>query len=139
MTQSLADPCVLYKRNDDGSPQLIVTLTVDDCAIAGKQEHIDWFMDMVAARFKITRGGRLKKHLGVDYVWKKDEKGETTVEATMDAKANNIVDDYEAYIGSVGQWRCVKSFVGEAIQPCRIRAQNNRVYCRHRCCWNTEL
>lgn len=99
MTQSLADPCVLYKRNDDGSPQLIVTLTVDDCAIAGKQEHIDWFMDMVAARFKITRGGRLKKHLGVDYVWKKDEKGETTVEATMDAKANNIVDDYEAYIG----------------------------------------
>jgi len=41
-------------------------------------------MDGLEIRFNITRGGTLKKHLGVDYVWGFDEKqGKHFVKATM--------------------------------------------------------
>ena len=53
--QSLSDLCLVYKLEDKtGELVLIVTVTVDDCAITGLSATIDWFMDGVEKRFKIT-------------------------------------------------------------------------------------
>lgn len=67
MIQSKVDPCIFYFK-EEGSMKLrlIVDVMVDDCAVAGRQSNMNWFMDQLEKRFKITRGGRLKKHLRID-------------------------------------------------------------------------
>jgi len=50
MNQSQTDPCV----------------TVDDCAVGGTRKAIEELLVKVESEFNITRGGRLKKHLGAD-------------------------------------------------------------------------
>ena len=90
--QSEVDPCLFYLVKDD-ELKLIVTVTVDDCAISGLPEEIKWFMDGLESRFNITRGGELKKHLGVDYVWGFDnEKGKHFVKATMNKKVQATIE-----------------------------------------------
>ena len=67
MTQSKASPFVFFKLDDQGKLRLIVSITVDDCAITGKNEDIEWSMNGIKKRFKITRDGIIAKHLGVEY------------------------------------------------------------------------
>ena len=43
----------------------MVSVTVDDCAVTGMESEIEWFMNGIEKRFKITRDGNLSKHLGV--------------------------------------------------------------------------
>jgi hypothetical protein len=69
MFQSRTDPCVIFKKSEDRKPLLIVVMTVDDCELGGIVEAINWLMTKVKERFKITQGGMLQKHLGVDYEW----------------------------------------------------------------------
>ncbi|MGB2452939.1 MAG: reverse transcriptase domain-containing protein, partial [Candidatus Poseidoniaceae archaeon] len=99
MKQSLSDPCVFYKLNNDGNLILMVSITVDDCAITGLNEDIEWFMDGLEKRFKITRDGIISKHLGVTYKWGTNNQGKAYCKATMDKKVNAIVDYYENHIG----------------------------------------
>ena len=68
MNQSKADPCLFYLMKND-KLTLIVTITVDDSAISGLPSDIEWFMNGLEKRFKITRDGEIKKHLGIDYEW----------------------------------------------------------------------
>ena len=99
MKQSQVDPCLFYLHKDD-ELKLIVTVTVDDCAIAGLPEDIKWFMDGLESRFNITHGGELKKHLGVDYEWSFDnEKGKHFVKATMNKKVQATIDQLEKFLG----------------------------------------
>jgi hypothetical protein len=56
-------------------------------------------MMKIEKRFKITRGGVIRKHLGVDYEWIKDDKGEMRVEASMKRKLNEIIEAYENHTG----------------------------------------
>ena len=98
MKQSLADPCVFYKLNKNNELELIVSVTVDDCAVTGMEEDRKWFMNKLEERFKITRGGLLKKHLGVDYEWGVFRNGKAYCKATMDKKVDAIVDNYEKHI-----------------------------------------
>ena len=86
MIQSRTDPCVFYKRDINGDVMLVIAMTVDDCAVAGTQESIEWLMKKIETRFNITRGGELRKHLGIDYKWKKDENGEQYIEVWMERK-----------------------------------------------------
>ena len=81
MVQSRADPCIFYKRDEKGEAMLILAMTVDDCAVAGTPEAVNWLMNKIEKKFNITRGGTLRKHLGVDYKWKKDENHELYIEA----------------------------------------------------------
>ena len=81
-------------------------MTVDDCLLAGKPADMIWLMDKVSEHFKITREMEVKKHLGIDYNWKRDNEGEICVECTMVKKANNIVAELEAFLGrEVKEWR----------------------------------
>ena len=99
MKQSQADPCVFYKLDEDGELVLMVSVTVDDCAVTGMESDINWFMDELEKRFKITRGGILRKHLGVDYEWGVQDDGKAFCKATMDKKVNTTIAQYEKYIG----------------------------------------
>ena len=79
---------------------LMVSVTVDDCAVTGLETNIKWFMDELEKRFKITRGGILTKHLGVSYEWGiREEDGKAFCEATMDKKVKATIQQYEEYIG----------------------------------------
>ena len=40
MTQSKADPCVFFKLDDQGKLRFIVSITVDECSVAGIKEDI---------------------------------------------------------------------------------------------------
>jgi hypothetical protein len=91
MTQSLADPCVFYKKNGYGEVVCIAVCHVDDSAIAGKPEWIKWFKEGVKKRFGITDLGLLKKHLGIWYEWKQDENRERYVVATMPKLVQDII------------------------------------------------
>jgi hypothetical protein len=73
MTQSLVDPCMFYKKEDD-KVTLIVLCHVDDNAICGSPKWIAWFKEVVKKRFGITDLGRLRKHLGIWYEWKEGER-----------------------------------------------------------------
>ena len=99
MHQSLADPCVFLKFDNENKLILIVSVTVDDCAVTGPNDEIEWFMNGVEKRFKITRDGEISKHLGVFYEWKRNENGKMTCTARMDKKIKSIVESYEKYIG----------------------------------------
>ena len=106
MKQCLADPCVFYMRDESDGPKLIAVMTVDDCLLAGKPVDMKWLQDEVAKYFKITREMVVKKHLGIDYEWKRDSKGEIYVQCTMEKKANAIVARLEAFLGrTIKEWR----------------------------------
>ena len=99
MEQSKVDPCLLFLHRNNAL-KLIVTVTVDDCAVSGLPADIKWFMDGLESRFNLTRGGELKKHLGVDYVWGFDEvKGKHFVKATMDKKVMATIKQLEKFLG----------------------------------------
>ena len=102
MIQSECDPCLLYMRKND-ELILIVTITVDDCAISGKDSDIEDLMKKIEKRFKITKEGVIKKHLGAYYEWKVDEKGRHVCECTMDKKVQELVMKYEKHTKSVAK------------------------------------
>ena len=66
MFQSEADPCVFYKLDEERNLILMVSVTVYDCAVTGMESEIEWFMNGIEKRSKITRDGNLSKHLGVN-------------------------------------------------------------------------
>ena len=99
MTQSKSDPYVFFKLYDREKFRLIVSITVDDCAITGKNEDIKWFMNGIKKRFKITRDGIIKKHLGVRYEWGKTKDLRNFCKAVMNKKIEATINHYAKYIG----------------------------------------
>ena len=56
-------------------------------------------MNKLETRFNITRGGKLTKHLGIDYNWGYDkEKQKYFVTATMDKKVQNMINQLERFL-----------------------------------------
>ena len=53
LKQSKTDPCVFYKLDFNNNLILIVSVTVDDCGITGKNKDIDWFMDGLEKNLKL--------------------------------------------------------------------------------------
>ena len=95
LTQSLTDPCLFYKKNSQGDLVLIATLFVDDTIAAGTEEELKWFYENVRKKFVIQELGQLTKHLGIRYDWKKDNEGQTYLEASMDKLIEEIIRYYE--------------------------------------------
>ena len=106
MKQCLVDPWVFYLRDENEEPKLIAVMTVDDYLLAGKPVDMKWLQDEVNKHFKITREMVVKKHLGIDYDWKRDSKGGIYVKCTMEKKANAVVAELEVFLGrAVKEWR----------------------------------
>ncbi len=100
-TQSLADPCVFYKKKNDGRTLLFALIHVDESLLIGTKEEIKKFKEGIKKRFGFTDLGKLKKHLGVWYVKKFDENGERYLEATMPELVDDIIRLYEKHFGKL--------------------------------------
>jgi len=74
----------ISKINYNNEWTLVVSETVDDCASTGNEKDIDWFMDALENRFKITRDGEISDHLGVFYGWGADSNSKHYCKATVD-------------------------------------------------------
>ena len=95
MTQSRANPCAFFKKNEQGEAMLVIAMAVDDSTIAGKPEAVNWLMIKIEEKFKITRGGRIRTHLGIDYKWKTNKNNEPYVELWMERKREDLINSYE--------------------------------------------
>jgi len=92
MIKSQADPCVWFKIKD-GTTWLIAAIYVDDIIYSGTAEAREWFKSQMKQRFKIAELGSIKKHLGVWYNKRRDDKG-PFYELTMEKYQQDIVDDW---------------------------------------------
>ena len=97
--QSKTDPCLLLKKDDKGKVMLLIVCYVDDVLLSGTKETIQWFKNEFKQKYNITELGRMKKHLGMWYDWKKDNDGETYIKVTMDTMIKEIVELYEKVTG----------------------------------------
>eukprot|EP00980_Cylindrotheca_fusiformis_P025459 scaffold13757_cov82-Cylindrotheca_fusiformis.AAC.1 len=114
LTQSLADPCIWYKQDENYELLLIVAVYVDDCIVAGLKREIDKLKVDVQKRFKITDLGPLKKHLGVWYERCNDSKGEY-FRMTMEKYQVDIISDWEQIVGKKCKPAKTPGFPGESL------------------------
>ena len=113
MMQSKTDPCVWYKVKDD-KLWLIVAVYVDDIVYSGDEEARQWFKNEVQKRFKITDLGKLKKHLGVWYEKKRDEKG-PYYQLTMQKYQSDLISDWKARTGREPRRAATPGYPGECL------------------------
>ena len=103
--QSAVDPCLLFKKDENGKLILLIAVYVDDVLIAGKKEDVDAFKNEFKKTYNITELGDLKRHLGIWFEWIKSESGEKVIKLHMDDMATKIVKEYEKLMGnSVKVW-----------------------------------
>jgi hypothetical protein len=95
MVQSRVDPCVFFKRSDNGETILIAVTHVDDTLLCGTTKAIEDFKIAIKKRFGYTEQEGFVKHLGVWYKEKRDENGERYLEADMHDTVDGIIDTYE--------------------------------------------
>jgi hypothetical protein len=98
LKQSLTDPCVFYKKDNDETT-LIVICYVDDTMLVGMPQEVEWFKTRIKERFKFTNQGQLKKHLGVNYAYHRDENDDEYIVATMDKLVNKVIKTFEDHKG----------------------------------------
>ena len=97
MTQSLSDPCLLFRKSSDGRIEVIIVVYVDDviiCGVPEKVEEVKWF---IKKRVEMVEVGPIDTHLGVNYTLKKDEHG-WYFECEMQKYIDDIVKEYESHI-----------------------------------------
>jgi hypothetical protein len=130
MHQSLADPCVFYKKNDKGRTILIAICFVDDTLLFGLKTEIEWYKVNVRKRFEYKDLGVLRKHLGVWYELKTDEFGNCYLEATMPKKIREIIKLYEKHIGNEAKIYAVPGTAGRCMERWTENALEHTMYRR---------
>jgi hypothetical protein len=98
LEQSKTDPCIFYKKVN-GEVKLIMALYVDDTLCAGTTEMIKWAYEMIETKYKIEKLGKLRKHLGVWWDWKKDSEGQDYLVASMPKMIKEIEEKYTETTG----------------------------------------
>jgi hypothetical protein len=130
MKQSLADPCVFYKKNESGRTVLIAICFVDDTLLFGLKSEIEWYKDSVSKRFEYKDLGALRKHLGVWYELKIDENGNRYLVATMPKKIREIIELYEKHIGKNAKVYSVPGTAGQCMEKWTEDAMEHTMYRR---------
>jgi len=67
--QSLTDPCIFYKHEENGHLAIVISTHVDDSLIGGWKHRLEEFYNQFMHHLKIERFGQLKTHLGVWWTW----------------------------------------------------------------------
>ena len=75
MTRSKADSWILYKKDDDGKLELVVSVHVDDIFVLGRPGTLKNIKERIKLKINIQNSGKAKKFLGVYYEWGHDAKG----------------------------------------------------------------
>jgi hypothetical protein len=96
LEQSVVDPCVFYKRDEEGRTILVAITHVDDTMLTGTRKAIEEFKRGVKQRFGYTEQDGFVKHLGVWYKEKRDESGETYLEADMHDTIDKVIQTFES-------------------------------------------
>lgn len=115
LTQSLADPCIWYKHDENQQLVLLVAVYVDDCIVAGTKNEVESFKTGVKKRFNITDLGPIKKHLGVWYEHRKDNDGQEYFRMTMEGYKNDILNDWKEITGKDAKPAKTPGFPGESL------------------------
>ena len=89
LVQSKSDPCIFYKHRQN-KLVLVLALYVDDTLCAGEKGEVEWAYKVIEQRFAIKRLGKLKKHLGVNWTWHTDSKGEVYLKANINTMVTDI-------------------------------------------------
>lgn len=100
LIQSQSDPCVFYKRDDDGFTTAIVVVYVDDCLITGEPDAVAQIKTDLKREFGVVEDGQLRKLLGVRYRWETDDVGPVVI-LDMQDKSYEIIKAYEDVKGEV--------------------------------------
>jgi hypothetical protein len=66
---------VFFRNSEEEYLELLITCHVDDYIIVGRKPVIDRYYDAFEKHLKIERLGKMKKHLGIWWEWKQDERG----------------------------------------------------------------
>jgi hypothetical protein len=61
--QSLVDPCLLYRKTEEGT--VFICVYVDDCILVGDRTAIEKVKDNIESKFSIKRLGESKEYIGV--------------------------------------------------------------------------
>jgi hypothetical protein len=89
---------VFYRVNIQGYLELVIACHVDDSIIAGSKPVIDEYLKDFEKHLKIKGLGRVKKHLGIWWAWKEDDRG-VYLEGSMDKMKEEIIKQYEELMG----------------------------------------
>ena len=82
-----------YREN--GMLKIVLSIHVDDSLCEDTKEDLEKLYKKVRSKYKITTLGKITKYLGVNYSWRKDEKGQKFVVASMKRNADEIIKFYE--------------------------------------------
>ena len=117
LEQSKSDPCLFYKKNDEGKTIGVIVVYVDDCVIAGEQHFIDSMKSKLKTEFGVVEDGQLRKLLGVRYEWNDlQDPIKASVTLNMDDKANEIIRDYEKITGKTPRIQKTPGKPGEILE-----------------------
>jgi len=94
LLQSKVDPCALHKLDQDGKLLMLVLLHVDDGCACGKPSEIKKMKTHLQSKVEALEIGRMKTHLGVDCMLKKDEIG-WHCECNVEKHIKEAVADFE--------------------------------------------
>jgi hypothetical protein len=97
--QSQADPCVFFKKDEQGRIVLIAAVHVDNTVILGTHTKIDEYKLLIKKCFGYTDLGPLEKYLRVWYDEKRDENVKRYLVTTVLQHLKGIIANYEGHIG----------------------------------------
>ena len=100
MTRSKVDPCVMYKKDEQGKLCLLLVFHIDDGCVAGRPEEVKKLMEHLRAEIEILEIGRMEEHLGVHYKLARDSIG-WYYECNMDKYIDKTIKAYEEATGKV--------------------------------------
>jgi hypothetical protein len=98
MVQCKTDPCVFHRQDEEGFLELMIACHVDDSVIAGRKSAIDRYYDEFEKHLKIERLGKMKKHLGIWWEFKQDQRG-LYLEGSMEKMRLDIIATMEKCAG----------------------------------------
>ena len=121
--QSKVDPCLLIRRDKEGKVKLLVVCYVDDVLLSGTEKEIKLFKTQFKKKYNITDLGKMKKHLGMWYDWKKNENNEPYIHVTMDSMLKDIVQTYEKIIGKEVKKQTTPGYPNQSLKKITDRSK----------------
>ena len=97
LVQSKLDPCLFYKRDDEGNLLAMVVAYVDDGYMCGKPWMVRKIMDHLKSQVEIVEVGHMDMHLRVNYHLGKDAIG-WYYECEMQEYIDEIMQEFEEYM-----------------------------------------